>query len=147
MITNALNNTPALSVAVRRTIMDANTKGVTVVHDRLPLQLVYIMANFRNLNDYKKKFWNVEDKKQLEKNLSAILKQEKKGKSKETKTKETKKKTRKETKKAKVQEAEWIFEVYIGYMPYTTIIFLDGRHVKKVASWAQRVSAHSQWVQ
>ena len=26
-------------------------------------------------------------------------------------------------------------------------IFLDGRHVKKVASWAQRVSVHSQWVQ
>ena len=26
-------------------------------------------------------------------------------------------------------------------------VFLDGRHVKKVASWAQRVSAHSQWVQ
>ena len=63
-------------------------------------------------NHYKKHFWNVEDKKQLEKNLSAILEQERKGKSKETKTKETKKKTRKETKKAKVQkEAEWIFEV------------------------------------
>ena len=92
--------------------MDANTKGVTVVHDRLPLQLVCIMANFRNFYHYKKNFWNVEDKKQLEKILSAILKQEKKGKSKETKTKETKKKTRKETKKAKVQkEAEWIFEV------------------------------------
>ena len=57
MITNALNNTPALSVAVRRTIMDANTKGVTVVHDRLPLQLVYIMANFINFNHYKKNFW------------------------------------------------------------------------------------------
>ena len=26
-------------------------------------------------------------------------------------------------------------------------VFLDGRHVKKVASWAQRVSVHSQWVQ
>ena len=26
-------------------------------------------------------------------------------------------------------------------------VFLDGRHVKKVASWAQRVSAHSQCVQ
>ena len=26
-------------------------------------------------------------------------------------------------------------------------VFLDGRHVKKVASWSQRVSAHSQWVQ
>ena len=26
-------------------------------------------------------------------------------------------------------------------------VFLDGRHVKKVASWAQRVLAHSQWVQ
>ena len=26
-------------------------------------------------------------------------------------------------------------------------VFLDGRHVKKVASWAERVSAHSQWVQ
>ena len=26
-------------------------------------------------------------------------------------------------------------------------VFLDGRHVKKVASWAQRVSAHSPWVQ
>ena len=26
-------------------------------------------------------------------------------------------------------------------------VFLDGRHVKKVASWAQRVSAHSQWFQ
>ena len=26
-------------------------------------------------------------------------------------------------------------------------VFLDGRHVKKVASWAQRVSAHSQLVQ
>ena len=26
-------------------------------------------------------------------------------------------------------------------------VFLDGRHVNKVASWAQRVSAHSQWVQ
>ena len=26
-------------------------------------------------------------------------------------------------------------------------VFLDGRHVKKVASWPQRVSAHSQWVQ
>ena len=26
-------------------------------------------------------------------------------------------------------------------------VFLDGRHLKKVASWAQRVSAHSQWVQ
>ena len=26
-------------------------------------------------------------------------------------------------------------------------VFLDGRHVKKVTSWAQRVSAHSQWVQ
>ena len=26
-------------------------------------------------------------------------------------------------------------------------VFLDGRHVKKVASWAQRVPAHSQWVQ
>ena len=26
-------------------------------------------------------------------------------------------------------------------------VFLDGHHVKKVASWAQRVSAHSQWVQ
>ena len=26
-------------------------------------------------------------------------------------------------------------------------VFLDGRHVKKVASWFQRVSAHSQWVQ
>ena len=26
-------------------------------------------------------------------------------------------------------------------------VFFDGRHVKKVASWAQRVSAHSQWVQ
>ena len=26
-------------------------------------------------------------------------------------------------------------------------VFLNGRHVKKVASWAQRVSAHSQWVQ
>ena len=25
-------------------------------------------------------------------------------------------------------------------------VFLDGRHVKKVASWPQRVSAHSQWV-
>ena len=26
-------------------------------------------------------------------------------------------------------------------------VFLDGRHVKKVASWAQRVSVQSQWVQ
>ena len=26
-------------------------------------------------------------------------------------------------------------------------VFLDGRHVKKVASWAQRVSVHSPWVQ
>ena len=26
-------------------------------------------------------------------------------------------------------------------------VFLDGRHLKKVASWAQRVSVHSQWVQ
>ena len=26
-------------------------------------------------------------------------------------------------------------------------VFLDGRHVKKVASWAQRVSVHSQCVQ
>ena len=26
-------------------------------------------------------------------------------------------------------------------------VFLHGRHVKKVASWAQRVSVHSQWVQ
>ena len=26
-------------------------------------------------------------------------------------------------------------------------VFLDGRHVKKVTSWAQRVSVHSQWVQ
>ena len=26
-------------------------------------------------------------------------------------------------------------------------VFLDGRHVKKVASWAQRVSTHSQCVQ
>ena len=26
-------------------------------------------------------------------------------------------------------------------------VFLDGRHVKKVASWAQRVSVHSQLVQ
>ena len=26
-------------------------------------------------------------------------------------------------------------------------VFFDGRHVKKVASWAQRVSAHSPWVQ
>ena len=26
-------------------------------------------------------------------------------------------------------------------------VFLDGRHVKKVASWAQRVSVHSQWIQ
>ena len=26
-------------------------------------------------------------------------------------------------------------------------VFLDGRHVKKVTSLAQRVSAHSQWVQ
>ena len=26
-------------------------------------------------------------------------------------------------------------------------VFLNGRHVKKVASWAHRVSAHSQWVQ
>ena len=26
-------------------------------------------------------------------------------------------------------------------------VFLDGCHVKKVVSWAQRVSAHSQWVQ
>ena len=26
-------------------------------------------------------------------------------------------------------------------------VFLDGRHVKKVSSWAHRVSAHSQWVQ
>ena len=26
-------------------------------------------------------------------------------------------------------------------------VFLDGRHVKKVASWAQRVSVHSQWLQ
>ena len=26
-------------------------------------------------------------------------------------------------------------------------VFLDGCHVKKVTSWAQRVSAHSQWVQ
>ena len=27
------------------------------------------------------------------------------------------------------------------------LVFIDGRHVKKVASWAQRVSAHSQCVQ
>ena len=26
-------------------------------------------------------------------------------------------------------------------------VFLDGRHVKKVASWVQRVSVHSPWVQ
>ena len=26
-------------------------------------------------------------------------------------------------------------------------VFLDGRHVKKVASWAQRVSVHSPWIQ
>ena len=26
-------------------------------------------------------------------------------------------------------------------------VFLDGRHVEKVASWAQRVSVHSPWVQ
>ena len=26
-------------------------------------------------------------------------------------------------------------------------VFLDGCHVKKVTSWAQRVSVHSQWVQ
>ena len=26
-------------------------------------------------------------------------------------------------------------------------VFLDGRHVKKVSSWAQRVSVHSPWVQ
>ena len=26
-------------------------------------------------------------------------------------------------------------------------VFFDGRHVKKVASWAQRVSVHSPWVQ
>ena len=26
-------------------------------------------------------------------------------------------------------------------------VLLDGRHVKKVASWAQRVSVHSPWVQ
>ena len=26
-------------------------------------------------------------------------------------------------------------------------VFLDGRHMKKVTSWAQRVSAHSPWVQ
>ena len=106
-----MRNTPALSMAVPSHKENNNGRKHYIVHDRLPLQLAYIWRISENFNHYKKYFWNVQDKKQLEKNLSAILKQEKKGKSKETKTKETKK-TRKETKKAKVQkEAEWNFEV------------------------------------
>ncbi|CAI8047133.1 hypothetical protein GBAR_LOCUS26039 [Geodia barretti] len=54
-----------------------------------------------------------QDKKKLEKELSSIIKREKKGKS--TK-KETKKKTTKKTKKARVQkEAEWMFVSSDGY--------------------------------
>ena len=45
----------------------------------------------------------------------------------------------------------WNFECHqrVGLLLTTSgnlHVFLDGRHVKKVASWVQRVSAHSQCV-
>ena len=67
-----------------------------------PLYLLYL---------YLMPSWTVEDKKKLEKELSSILKVEKKGKKKKT-TKTTTKKLKTTKKKAKVQkEAEWMFAV------------------------------------